>query len=98
MNGLLALGLFDGGGGLADERDAAESMRPGIVHRLDKGTSGVMVVARTAPAREELKAQFQAHTIERAYVALCVGRGQRGDDRDAPRPPPDATGCASRRG
>jgi 23S rRNA pseudouridine1911/1915/1917 synthase len=50
-----------------------ERARPGIVHRLDKGTSGVMVVARTPQAREALKAQFQAHTIEREYEAICVG-------------------------
>jgi 23S rRNA pseudouridine1911/1915/1917 synthase len=65
VNGLLALGLFRG-------QDAADE-RPGIVHRLDKGTSGVMVVARTPESREKLKVQFQAHTIERAYRALVVG-------------------------
>src|SRR5205814_4662866 len=48
-------------------------LRPGIVHRLDKGTSGVMVVARTPAAREALKAQFAAHTIDRAYEALVAG-------------------------
>ncbi|HEU4641977.1 MAG TPA: RluA family pseudouridine synthase, partial [Gemmatimonadaceae bacterium] len=47
--------------------------RPGIVHRLDKGTSGLMVVARHPRAREHLKAQFAAHSIEREYVAICVG-------------------------
>jgi 23S rRNA pseudouridine1911/1915/1917 synthase len=47
--------------------------RPGIVHRLDKGTSGLMVVARHPRSREHLKAQFAAHSIEREYVALCVG-------------------------
>ncbi len=47
--------------------------RPGIVHRLDKGTSGLMVVARHPRAREHLKAQFQVHSIEREYVAICVG-------------------------
>ena len=47
--------------------------RPGIVHRLDKGTSGLMVVARHPRAREHLKAQFAAHTIEREYVAICLG-------------------------
>ena len=57
-------------------RDDAAHVRPGIVHRLDKGTSGVMVVARTAGAREELKAQFQAHSIERAYEAIVVGRAE----------------------
>jgi 23S rRNA pseudouridine1911/1915/1917 synthase len=70
VNGLLARGLFRG----EDE----ESVRPGIVHRLDKGTSGVMVVARTPDAREALKAQFQAHTIERAYEAIVVGEARAG--------------------
>ena len=50
--------------------------RPGIVHRLDKGTSGLMVVARHPRAREHLKAQFAAHSIEREYVAICVGEVQ----------------------
>ena len=47
--------------------------RPGIVHRLDKGTSGVMIVARHPRAREHLKAQFAAHSIDREYLAICVG-------------------------
>jgi 23S rRNA pseudouridine1911/1915/1917 synthase len=51
-----------------------ERSRPGIVHRLDKGTSGLMVVARNPRAREHLKAQFAAHSIEREYVAICLGR------------------------
>jgi 23S rRNA pseudouridine1911/1915/1917 synthase len=41
--------------------------RPGIVHRLDKGTSGLMVVARHPRARAHLKDQFAAHSIEREY-------------------------------
>ncbi len=73
VNGLLALGLFDASALEGDERDAAGHVRPGVVHRLDKGTSGVMVVARTGAAREALKGQFHAHTIGREYVALCVG-------------------------
>jgi 23S rRNA pseudouridine1911/1915/1917 synthase len=73
VSGLLALGLFR-----ADEleevtEEGAQHHRPGIVHRLDAGTSGVLVVARTAAAREALKAQFAAHTIERAYEALTSG-------------------------
>lgn len=59
-----------GRGEPARDRDRA---RPGIVHRLDKGTSGLMVVARHPRARERLKVQFAAHSIEREYVALCVG-------------------------
>ncbi|MET0340599.1 MAG: RluA family pseudouridine synthase [Polyangiales bacterium] len=47
--------------------------RPGVVHRLDKDTSGVMVVARTDPAREGLMQQFAAHSIEREYEAICLG-------------------------
>jgi 23S rRNA pseudouridine1911/1915/1917 synthase len=76
VHGLLARDLFEPEAVLeaGDSGDEAEShTRPGIVHRLDKGTSGVMVVARTAEAREALKAQFAAHTIDREYVALCLG-------------------------
>jgi 23S rRNA pseudouridine1911/1915/1917 synthase len=47
--------------------------RPGVVHRLDKDTSGVMVVARTDVAREGLMAQFARHDIDREYEAICVG-------------------------
>jgi len=47
--------------------------RPGVVHRLDKDTSGVMVVARTDAAREGLTAQFARHDIEREYEAICLG-------------------------
>jgi 23S rRNA pseudouridine1911/1915/1917 synthase len=47
--------------------------RPGIVHRLDKDTSGVMVVAKTDAAHRSLTAQFQGRTIERAYIALVWG-------------------------
>ena len=82
VNGLLALGAFDaevpdGADAIAgDDADQAGYLRPGIVHRIDKGTSGVLVVARTASAREKLKAQFQAHTIAREYEAICVGAVQ----------------------
>jgi 23S rRNA pseudouridine1911/1915/1917 synthase len=48
--------------------------RPGIVHRLDKDTSGVMVVAKTAAAHADLVSQFQARSIERSYLALVWGR------------------------
>jgi 23S rRNA pseudouridine1911/1915/1917 synthase len=79
VNGLLARGFFRSELLLAEtfgDAAAAGHLRPGIVHRLDKGTSGVMVVARTAAARELLKAQFQAHSIERAYEAIVVGRAE----------------------
>jgi 23S rRNA pseudouridine1911/1915/1917 synthase len=47
--------------------------RPGIVHRLDKDTSGVMVVAKTQPANDGLTAAFAARDLDRAYLALCWG-------------------------
>jgi 23S rRNA pseudouridine1911/1915/1917 synthase len=74
VNGLLARGLFRREASEAE--DEGDHVRPGIVHRLDKGTSGVMVVARTPRAREGLKAQFQAHSIERAYEAIVVGHAE----------------------
>jgi 23S rRNA pseudouridine1911/1915/1917 synthase len=47
--------------------------RPGIVHRLDKGTSGLLVVARSDAAHAHLAAQFAAHTAGRRYLALVWG-------------------------
>ncbi|HVY90113.1 MAG TPA: RluA family pseudouridine synthase [Hyphomonadaceae bacterium] len=47
--------------------------RPGIVHRLDKDTSGVMVAAKTEAAHTALTAMFAAHDIERAYLAVTRG-------------------------
>ncbi len=47
--------------------------RPGIVHRLDKGTSGLMVAAKNDHAHASLTEQFAAHTVERAYRALVWG-------------------------
>lgn len=52
---------------------ATEPDRPGIVHRLDRDTSGVMVVARTPQAAAQLRAQFQARTVEKRYLALVRG-------------------------
>ncbi len=47
--------------------------RPGIVHRLDKGTSGLMVVARTDRAHRALSDAFRDRTVEKEYRALCWG-------------------------
>jgi 23S rRNA pseudouridine1911/1915/1917 synthase len=47
--------------------------RPGIVHRLDKGTSGVLMVARTSRAHTHLTAQLAARSVERRYRALALG-------------------------
>lgn len=46
--------------------------RPGIVHRLDKGTSGVMVVAKEQKTHEKLSEMFKAHNLERNYEALVI--------------------------
>ena len=47
--------------------------RPGIVHRLDQGTSGILVCAKEEFSLRELQLQFQAHTIKREYIALAQG-------------------------
>lgn len=47
--------------------------RPGIVHRLDRGTSGLLVVAKTVAAHTGLTALFKAHDVERVYTALVEG-------------------------
>ena len=48
-------------------------LRPGIVHRLDRGTSGVLVAAKSDAAHVRLAEQFRAHTVERVYLALVRG-------------------------
>jgi 23S rRNA pseudouridine1911/1915/1917 synthase len=69
-------GILGGGG---------DPERPGIVHRLDKGTSGLLVVARSDEAHAALQAQVQARAVERIYLALAGGRlGSRTGTIDAP--------------
>lgn len=55
--------------------------RPGIVHRLDKETSGVMVVARSEKAYTELKRQFKAREVEKIYLGLVWGQIQVAEGR-----------------
>ena len=50
--------------------------RPGIVHRIDKDTSGLLVVAKSDAAHEGLARQFADHSLERAYLAVCNGHPQ----------------------
>src|SRR4029079_13894007 len=52
--------------------------RPGLVHRLDKDTSGVMVIAKTDQAHRHLSGQFKQHTITRVYEALVWGVPKKG--------------------
>ena len=58
---------------LATMAEADGVLRPGIVHRLDKETSGVMVVARTPFAKAALSAQFKARTVKKVYLAIVRG-------------------------
>lgn len=49
-----------------------------VVHRIDKGTSGILVFARTPAAEKILAAQFRAHTTQRKYLAICLGKVRSG--------------------
>ena len=54
--------------------DMGDSLRPGVVHRLDKDTSGVMLVAKNSAAQADLARQFKSHSVTKAYLALVKGR------------------------
>lgn len=56
------------------QTDTDAAQRPGIVHRLDQETSGLMVVARTAQALRHLQRQFKARTVGKTYLALVFGQ------------------------
>jgi 23S rRNA pseudouridine1911/1915/1917 synthase len=58
-------------------------LRPGIVHRLDRGTSGVMVIAKNDAAHQELARQFHDREVEKEYIALVWGLVQAGRRIDA---------------
>ena len=55
--------------------------RPGVVHRIDKDTSGLLVVAKTEAAHAGLAAQFARHSVERRYLAIVWGAPDRSDPR-----------------
>jgi 23S rRNA pseudouridine1911/1915/1917 synthase len=65
VNGLLAL--------YPEIAEVGQPMRPGIVHRLDAGTTGLMVVARTNEAYEELVEALSLHAVQREYLAVAIG-------------------------
>ncbi|MCB0207907.1 MAG: RluA family pseudouridine synthase [Anaerolineae bacterium] len=54
-------------------QNADSTNRPGIVHRLDQDTSGLIVIARTSEALRSLQKQFKARTVEKIYLALVFG-------------------------
>lgn len=62
------------GGTLANALAHRFGAEPGLVHRLDRDTSGLMVVARTEAAKEALTAQFRSREVTKHYVALVYGR------------------------
>jgi 23S rRNA pseudouridine1911/1915/1917 synthase len=70
--------LFHFGGNLSG---IGGEKRPGIVHRIDKDTSGLLVVAKSDRAHHGLAAQFADHSLERHYRAICYGMPSRGDPR-----------------
>jgi len=53
--------------------DISDSLRPGVVHRLDKDTSGVMLVAKNSTAQADLAEQFKTHSVAKAYLVLVKG-------------------------
>ena len=71
VNGLLARGSFLHIS--VDESDPVGHLRPGIVHRIDKDTSGLLVVSKSDAARESLKADLADHRVERVYQAITCG-------------------------
>ena len=80
-SGTLVNALLHRWGGL----NTGDSLRPGIVHRLDRGTSGVIVVARTAAALRSLGRQFKDRTVKKEYLALVHGKvAPRAGTIDAP--------------
>lgn len=65
--------------------DVGGATRPGIVHRLDRDTSGVIVVAKTNPVHLQLAAQFESRDVKKEYFAITIGKLQM--DRDIIRAP-----------
>ncbi|AZQ66572.1 RluA family pseudouridine synthase [Silicimonas algicola] len=79
LSGTLVNALLHHFGG--DLSGVGGEKRPGIVHRIDKDTSGLLVVAKSDAAHHGLARQFAAHTVERSYLALCHGVPSPGDPR-----------------
>ena len=69
---------------ITDLTGVGGEMRPGIVHRLDRGTSGLMVIAKNDRAHAELSRQFHDREVEKEYVALVWGVVQAGRRIDEP--------------
>ncbi len=59
--------------------ETGDRLRPGVVHRLDKDTSGLIIVAKNARAHENLSDQFKKRSVSKVYLALVEGRLEPGD-------------------
>ena len=87
----------------ATSRASAARLRPGIVHRLDRDTSGVLLVAKTDRAHQLLSRQMRKRTLRKEYLALVAGvpRVRKGEDRFRDRPrsarPQEDEGVSRRR-
>jgi len=74
-SGTLVNGLLAHAGSLPD---AGLAFRPGIVHRLDKDTSGLLVVAKTPMALADIQTQFKRGVVTKAYLAIVAAPAQGG--------------------
>lgn len=73
--------------GILESRYRSRGLAPRLVHRLDKGTSGVLVVAKSGPVAQQLEAAFENERIEKEYLCLVAGRVQDNEGKiDAPLP------------
>ncbi|MEW5983990.1 MAG: RluA family pseudouridine synthase [Acidobacteriota bacterium] len=83
---------------VSDLSGVGGELRPGLVHRLDRGTSGVMVIAKHDAAHRELARQFHDREVEKEYAVLAWGEVQQGRRIDAAigRDPRDRTKMSSR--
>ncbi len=80
MDGTLLNAVLHRCGGNA-LHDTGDQLRPGVVHRIDKNTTGLLVMAKSCAAHHGLAEQFARHSVERTYVAFCHGAPDRGDPR-----------------
>ena len=58
---------------IADQDSEADPLRPGLVHRLDRDTTGLLMIAKTAPALQSLREQLRQRTMDKRYLAITAG-------------------------
>jgi len=79
-SGTMVAALLSRFGGMSGLSTVGGPLRPGIVHRLDKGTSGAVIIARTDAAHKKLVEEFRDRTVQKTYIALLHGKikGEKG--------------------